>query len=96
MGMETFWLKDSRKLVDVAMGRKPADIVIRDGRWVCVQSGEIIAHTDVAIAGHRIAYVGEDARHCIGADTQVIEATAGIWYRGFSTGTCTWNPACSR
>ena len=32
MGMETFWLKDSRKLVDVAMGRKPADLVVRDGR----------------------------------------------------------------
>ncbi|MGA2478859.1 MAG: adenine deaminase [Spirochaetia bacterium] len=72
--METFWLKDSRKLVDVAMGRKPADIVIRDGRWVCVQSGEIIPHIDVAIAGHRIAYVGEDARHCIGAETLLIEA----------------------
>jgi adenine deaminase len=74
MGMETFWLKDSRKLVDVAMGRKPADIVIRDGRWVCVQSGEIIPHTDVAIAGHRIAYVGEDARHCIGSETLLVEA----------------------
>ena len=74
MGMETFWLKDSRKLVDVAMGRKPADIVIRDGRWVCVQSGEIVAHTDIAISGHRIAYVGEDARHCMGPETRVIEA----------------------
>jgi adenine deaminase len=74
VGMETFWLKDSRKLVDVAMGRKPADIVIRDGRWVCVQSGEIVAHTDVAVAGHRIAWVGEDARHCIGPATRVIAA----------------------
>jgi adenine deaminase len=72
--METFWLKDSRKLVDVAMGRKPADIIIRDGRWVCVQSGEIIRHIDLAIAGHRIAYVGEDARHCRGPETLVIEA----------------------
>ena len=74
MGMETFWLKDSRKLVDVAMGRKPADIVVRDGRWVCVQSGEIVAHTDIAIAGHRIAYVGEDARHCVGPETRIIPA----------------------
>ena len=74
MGMETFWLKDSRKLVDVAMGRKPADMVIRDGRWVCVQSGEIIEHTDVAISGHRIAYVGKDGRHSVGAGTTVLEA----------------------
>jgi len=74
MGMETFWLRDSRRLVEVAMGRKPADIVIRDGVWVCVQSGELVEHTDVAIAGDRIAYVGEDARHAIGPDTAVIEA----------------------
>ena len=32
----------TRILVDVAMGRVPADLVIRNGRWVCVQSGEII------------------------------------------------------
>jgi len=74
MGMETFWLKDARKLVDVAVGRRPADIVIRDGRWVCVQSGEIIEHTDIAIAGHRIAFVGADARHAVGPETRVIEA----------------------
>jgi adenine deaminase len=74
MGMETFWLRDSRRLVEVAMGRRPADMVIRDGRWVCVQSGEIVAHTDIAVAGDRIAYVGEDARHTIGPDTAVIEA----------------------
>jgi adenine deaminase len=74
MGMETFWLKDSRKLVDVAIGRKPADIVIRGGQWVCVQSGEIIEHTDIAISGHRIAYVGENAGHTVGPETTVIEA----------------------
>ena len=40
----------TRNLVDVAMGRKPADLVIRNGRWVCVQSGEIIPKTDIAIS----------------------------------------------
>ena len=74
MGMETFWLKDSRKLVDVAMGRKPADLIVRDGAWACVQSGEIVPHTDVAVSGHRIAYVGPDARHAVGPNTLVIEA----------------------
>jgi len=74
MGMDTFWLKDSRKLVEVAVGRKPADIVVSDGKWVCVQSGEIIEHTDIAISGHRIAYVGDDARHAIGPDTVLLEA----------------------
>ena len=64
----------SRSLVDVAMGRAPADSVIRDGAWVCVQSGEIIAHTDIAIINERIAFVGADASHTIGAKTQIIDA----------------------
>jgi adenine deaminase len=61
-------------LVDVAMGRVPADIVIRGGRWVCVQSGEIIDGTDVAVKGERIAYVGSDASHTLSSETSVIEA----------------------
>src|SRR3990172_6149291 len=64
----------SRTLVDVAMGRTPADLVIRDGRWVCVQSGEIIPATQVAVKDGRIAYVGPDAAHTIGEATRVIEA----------------------
>jgi adenine deaminase len=68
------WSKVSRRLTDVAMGRTPADMVIRGGRWVCVQSGEIIDGIDVAISGERIAFVGESSQHCIGPDTQVIEA----------------------
>jgi adenine deaminase len=68
------YLSISRLLVDVAMGRQPADLVIRDGQWVCVQSGEIIPHTDVAIKGERIAYVGEDASHTIGEGTKSVEA----------------------
>ncbi|MFZ6031243.1 MAG: adenine deaminase [Chloroflexota bacterium] len=64
----------TRHLVDVAMGRTPADLVIRDGRWMCVQSGEIVPHTDVAVAGEHFAYVGPDASHAIGEKTRVIEA----------------------
>lgn len=64
----------SQRLVSVAMGRLPADVVVRGGRWVCVQSGEIIDGTDVAISDGRIAFVGPDARHTLGPDTQVVEA----------------------
>jgi adenine deaminase len=64
----------SRSLVDVAMGRETADIVIKNGRWVNVQSGEILAHSDIAVKGERIAYVGPDATHTIGKDTTFIEA----------------------
>jgi len=64
----------TRSLVDVAMGRSPADLVIRNGCWVCVQSGEFIPNTDIAIIGQRIAYVGENASHVIGDKTKVIDA----------------------
>lgn len=73
--MNTFYsMAISRSLVDVAMGRAPADLVIRDGQWVCVQSGEIIPHTDIAVKGERIAYVGSDASHTIGEGTRLIDA----------------------
>lgn len=68
------WSQITRDLVEVAMGRKPADLVIRNGRWVCVQSGEILDGIDIAIHGERIAYVGTDAGHTIGEDTELIEA----------------------
>ncbi len=66
--------KQLRLLVDVASGRKPADLFVRNGRWVNVHSGEIIEGTDIAIVGGRFAYCGPDAGHCIGKKTEVIEA----------------------
>lgn len=66
--------KLARSLVDVAMGRAPADLVILNGNWVSVQSGEIIPASDIAIRNGHIAYVGEDASHTIGKKTEVIDA----------------------
>jgi adenine deaminase len=67
-------LKLRRTLVDVAMGRTPADLLVRNARWVCVQSGEIVPATDVAIKDGHVAFVGSDSRHCVGRHTRVIEA----------------------
>ena len=74
MSTDSFWLQDARGLVDCAMGRKPADLVIRQGQWVCVQTGEIVPNTDVAICSNRIAFIGSDASHTIGHNTQIIDA----------------------
>ena len=75
-----------RILVDVAMGRKPADMVIRKGQWVCVQSGEFIPNTDIAIVQGRIAFVGDDASHCIGEETKVGEANCRYLVPGLLDG----------
>ncbi|MEF2074292.1 adenine deaminase [Consotaella aegiceratis] len=61
-------------LVDVAMGRAPADLVVRNGRWLNVHSGEVIAGTDIAVKAGRFAYCGPDAGHCIGEATTVVDA----------------------
>lgn len=68
------WTESAPQLVDVAMGRRPADLVIRNGRWVNVHSGEIIAGTDLAITAGRFAYCGPDASHAIGEGTKVVDA----------------------
>ncbi|MAU97569.1 MAG: adenine deaminase [Fulvimarina sp.] len=62
------------RLVDVAMGRAKADLVVRNARWVNVHSGEIIPATDIAVAAGRFAYCGPDASHAIGPDTAVVDA----------------------
>ena len=51
-----------------------------------VYSGEIIANTDIAIAAGRIAYVGPDASHAIGAETEVIDAAGRYLVPGFCDG----------
>ncbi len=81
-----FKQKDSKKLVDVAMGRQPASLVIKNGRWVCVQTGEIIDNIDIAISGQRIAYVGENAEHCIGENTTVLNAESKYLVPGLIDG----------
>jgi adenine deaminase len=68
------WRENATLLVDVATGRKPADLVVRNGRWVNVHSGEIIPGTDLAIVGGRFAYCGPNAGHAIGKGTKVVDA----------------------
>jgi adenine deaminase len=80
------WPDAAARLVDVAMGREPADLIIRNGRWVNVHSGEIIPATDIAIAAGRFAYVGPDATHAVGDRTGVIEAEGRYLVPGLCDG----------
>ncbi|MBW1723565.1 MAG: adenine deaminase [Deltaproteobacteria bacterium] len=75
----------TRELCDVAMGRLAADMVIRRGRLVNVNTLEILEGVDVAVKKGRIALVG-DASGCIGEDTHVIDAKGYYLTPGFMDG----------
>lgn len=65
---------DARRLVRVALGREPADLVVRGGILANVYTGELLEGWGVAVAGSRIALVGPEAESCAGPETTVIEA----------------------
>jgi adenine deaminase len=61
-----------RELIDVAMGRKPADTVVTGGKLVNVMTSEIYS-ADIAIKGDRIAAIG-DVKGCRGPKTEIVDA----------------------
>ena len=74
------------ELVRVAQGEKPAELVIRHASLVSVATHEVLPDVDIAVACGRVAYLGLDghtAEHCIGADTQVVDATGLFAAPGF-------------
>lgn len=75
----------SRTLVEVAQGRKSADVVIKGAKLVNVCTAEVQEDMDVAISCGRIAYVGH-ADHCIGEETSVIDADGAYIAPGFLDG----------
>ncbi|MGB0497166.1 MAG: adenine deaminase [Rubricella sp.] len=80
------WQEVAADLIAVAAGRQAADMVVRGGVWVNVQSREAIERTDIAIRHGRFAYCGPDAGHCIGEGTRVIEADGRFMVPGLCDG----------
>jgi adenine deaminase len=67
------WADVASDLVATAAGRAPADLVLRGGRVVLVQTREVMEGWQVAVRHGRFAYVGPDAGHCIGPATEVVD-----------------------
>jgi adenine deaminase len=80
------WSDTAPHLVAVATGRAPADMLITNGRWVNVHSGEIIAGTDVAVAAGRFAAIGPDLGYVRGPHTKVIDAAGRYLVPGLCDG----------
>lgn len=75
----------TRSLVDTAMGKLKADLVIQNASVLNVNSAEIIEGQDVAMKKDRIAYVG-NAEHTIGPTTRVLNANGRFLVPGFIDG----------
>ena len=80
------WAQAAPRLIAVAAGREPADMVLRGGRVVLVQTREVLDDWQVAVAAGRIAYVGPDAGHCIGAGTEVVDLDGRFLIPGLCDG----------
>jgi adenine deaminase len=81
--MET-WRKS---VIEVALGKKPADLVIRGGKLVNVNTREIYP-ADVAVVDGRFAIVG-DVSQAVGPTTQVVDAEGLFMVPGFIE--CHWH-----
>ncbi|MDF1620374.1 adenine deaminase [Pseudothioclava nitratireducens] len=68
------WPEAAKRLIAVAAGREPADLVIRGGKWVNVHTREVLDGHDVAVAEGRFAAIAPDLSASIGPQTEVIEA----------------------
>ncbi len=66
--------KIARQLAHVAMGRCPADLIIRKGRLVNVITAQVQPATDIAIYRGYIALVGDASHILIDENTRIIEA----------------------
>ncbi|MFW6183868.1 MAG: adenine deaminase [Chloroflexota bacterium] len=74
----------TQHVVATAMGREPADLIIRNGRLVNVNIGKIQDGVDVAVRHGIIAYVGPSAEHIpVGEDTKVVDAHGRYIAPGF-------------
>ncbi len=71
-------------LLQVALGRERADLVVRGERLLNVNTGEVYPG-GVAICGERIAAIG-DVGYTIGEDTELIEAGEDFIVPGFVEG----------
>ena len=80
------WAESAPHLVAVAAGRAPADLVIRGGRVVNVQTREVLDGWEIAVAAGRFAYVGPAASHCIGDGTEVLDAQGQYLIPGLCDG----------
>ncbi|MFH0727374.1 MAG: adenine deaminase C-terminal domain-containing protein [Pseudomonadota bacterium] len=78
--------RNSRLLMDVALGKVEPDLVITNARLVNVYTHEILDNQAVAVKGEWIAYVGGAPDSLIGPSTRVIDAAGRFLTPGLIEG----------
>ncbi len=66
---------DPRELQQVALGRVPAELVVKGGTLLSVYTNEWLEGWGLAVKGDRIAAIGPDLEYAIGPLTAVVDAT---------------------
>jgi len=74
---------EAKEVMQTALGRQTADLVVVNARVANVYTGEILDDYSVAVKGKWIAYVGREPRENIGAKTVVIDAAGMTVIPGF-------------
>jgi adenine deaminase len=74
--------KMDNNLIEVALGKKAADMIIRNGKLVNVLTGEIY-ETEIAVSGGKIASIGPVPEGSFGPDTKIIDAKGEYLAPGF-------------
>ena len=80
------WQRSASRLIAVAAGREAAELIVQNCRLVNVNSREILDGWEVAVVKGRFAYVGPNAKHCVGANTTVFDAKGKFIIPGLCDG----------
>src|SRR5829696_509176 len=73
----------TQQVVSTAMGREPADLIIRNARLVNVNVGRIQDRVDIVVRNGWIVLVGDAAHVKIGARTKIVDAAGRYAVPGF-------------
>ena len=80
------WADVAPNLIAVAAGREAADQVLQNCNLVNVQTREVLNGWQVAVAKGRFAYIGPNASHCIGDETDVFDVEGRYLVPGLCDG----------
>lgn len=78
--------RNTPQLINVALGKKKADLAVINANLVNVYTGEIIPEQAVCIKGEWIAYVGPNPEPSIDSTTEIIDAQGGTLIPGLIDG----------